>query len=676
MKHQKISAQVPLKSLSCIMSVLSSTNFEMRMKRFLSILAFLLVSFAFVAAQGNGGNNGNGNNGNRGYSNIGNCNGGYGNDGQAASSHTNIFGKSSQMCQLGTNSAETRRLPTLLRPLTADEHKLDAMKEKLGRKGAKVEAGTELSRTNGIDPPIAVNFRANQTIDGTPPDNSIAISNAGLLISADNNMLDYFNDNGDSLLRVRLDTLLKDTAFSLAPFDPMVEYDFERDRFYLVFVHGFASPVSKLALLISKTNDPRDGWWEYAIPAIDSVNHGIWMDYPVLGHNRENIFVSALMSQDSTDVFAGNQIMKFDIASALNGGNLLYQTFYNVRDGNGVVSRVIIPASIGQHGTYSKEMYFVSTEATGGDQVHLYYFHAGVIADTIESYAINTATYSLPTDANQLGSTQKLRTGDCKVRSAIYLNGRVHFAFAFDIGQGYCGINYNILDIASKTNTHDTWGLAGTFDYAYPSVASFGVDSTDASVMICFLRSGISIYPQVCVVNYDGSWSPTSKIVHNGQGPVDISVSNLERWGDKTGICRRFNGLSPGNWLAGQYGAGPSVNPYGVDSSWSTWVAEIGDGHSVAQADAAAELVSKMLVYPNPFSGVVTIDFEGYAPKGHHIEVVDLNGRVLLKMKIPYSQEGRPSISLDNSQMKLAAGTYFVRIHENPRYYEKVVVID
>jgi hypothetical protein len=65
-------SKLPPTSLSCIMSILSSTNFEMRMKRFLSILAFLLVSFAFVAAQGNGGNNGNGNwngNGNNGNGN-------------------------------------------------------------------------------------------------------------------------------------------------------------------------------------------------------------------------------------------------------------------------------------------------------------------------------------------------------------------------------------------------------------------------------------------------------------------------------------------------------------------------------------------------------------------------------------------------------------------------------
>jgi Secretion system C-terminal sorting domain len=648
------------------------------MRRLLSGLAFSLFIITTVAAQGNGSGYGYENNGSGLHEQGSGCRNKLvnGNEGHVAASYANSYVTSSHTCQASSHAGESRRLPTLPRPITADEHNLDALKEIMGQKGLALENGIAASKTNGIDPPIGVNFGANQTITGTPPDNSIAISNAGLIISADNNMLDYFNENGDSLLRVRLDTLLKDTVFSLAPFDPMVEYDFERDRFYLVFGHGFASPVSKLVLLISKTNDPRNGWWEYAIPAIDSINHGIWMDYPVLGHNRENIFVSTMMLQDSTDAFVGNQIMKFDIASGLNGGNLSYQTFYNVKDGNGAVPRVIIPASLGQSGNYSKEMYFVSSEATGGDQVHLYYFHAGVTADTIESYAINTATYSLPLDANQLGSTEMLRTGDCKVRSAIYLNGRVHFVFGFDIGQGYCGINYNILDITSKTNTHYTWGLAGTFDYAYPSVASFGVDSTDASVMICFLRSGTSIYPQVCVVNFDGSWSPNSKIVRNGQGPVDISVSNRERWGDKTGICRRFNGLSPGNWLAGQYGAGPSVNPFGVDSSWSTWVAEIGDGHTVGQ-DGVTEVVSfSIVVYPNPFSGVVTMAFDGYAPKGHSIEIVDLTSRVLFKMKIPYSQEGKPSLSLDNSQMKLAAGTYFVRIHENPRYYEKVVVLD
>ncbi len=50
------------------MSILTSINFRTRMKRFLALFAFLLASFSFVAAQGNGGgNNGNGygnNNGN------------------------------------------------------------------------------------------------------------------------------------------------------------------------------------------------------------------------------------------------------------------------------------------------------------------------------------------------------------------------------------------------------------------------------------------------------------------------------------------------------------------------------------------------------------------------------------------------------------------------------------
>lgn len=302
-----------------------------------------------------------------------------------------------------------------------------------------------------------------------------------------------------------------------------------------------------------------------------------------------------------------------EIATALNGGNLNYETLYNVKDGNGNTPFVIVPASIAQTGTYSKEM---------------------------------------------------------------YLNGKVHFAFDFDIGQGYCGINYNILDVSSHVNSHHSWGLAGTFDYAYPSLASYGVDSTDSSFMVCFVRSGATIYPQVCVVNFDGTWSPNSKIVHNGLGPVDISVTNLERWGDRTGICRRYNAVNPGNWLSGHYGTGPLTNQYGLDSCWSTWVAEIGDGPSIGMEGVAGGEELSMLVYPNPAYDHVTIQLMEYKAKGHSLELVDLTGRVLFRETLPSMLSLNQQVVLYRKHLKLAAGTYFVRIHENPRYHEKVVFVD
>lgn len=65
------------------------------MKKYLGLLAFLLVSFTFVTAQGNGGNNGNGNggygnNGNGGNGNSGNWNGGNGNGGNSNNQWANF----------------------------------------------------------------------------------------------------------------------------------------------------------------------------------------------------------------------------------------------------------------------------------------------------------------------------------------------------------------------------------------------------------------------------------------------------------------------------------------------------------------------------------------------------------------------------------------------------------
>lgn len=597
--------------------------------------------------------------------------------GQLASTHMNLYSGKHTGHETRKGVGPTRWLPRPEYPLSSTDIQLRQAKLDAGNSTEYSSwlEGNHVAKAEGIDPPIGLNWRANETINGTPPDNSIAISNGGIVVSADNNSLDYFNDSGDSLLRVRLDTLLKDTIFSQAPFDPMVEYDFEHDRFFIAFVHGFHSSVSKMVLLVSKTNDPRDGWWEYGFQARDSANSDKWLDYATIGHNRENIFVACLLLRDSTNSLVGNRMTRISIQSVLNGGNPQYAMYYNVRDGNGNIATAISPSSIGQIGDYSGRMFFVSSEGFGGNQVHLYKFHQGGVVDTIESFAVNTSAYSIPLDANQLGSTQLLRTGDCKVRSSFYLNGQVHYVFSSDIGQGFCGISYNRIDVSSMTNTRDTWGLSGTFAYGYPSVASFGTDSTDPSVMICFLRSGQTIYPQVCVVNYDGSWSPNSKIVHNGQGPVDISPGDLERWGDRTGICRRFNALDPGIWLSGHFGAGPAINQYGVDSSWTTWVAEIGDGRTVTSPPQSINPTRRMVIFPNPTQGSVSIELQGEFVRDQHILIMDLAGQVVREISIPVSGKRHFLISLEASDMHLPSGTYFVHHLEYPTLHEKLVVL-
>ncbi|MBK6820752.1 MAG: hypothetical protein IPG85_14685 [Bacteroidetes bacterium] len=53
------------------------------------------------------------------------------------------------------------------------------------------------------------------------------------------------------------------------------------------------------------------------------------------------------------------------------------------------------------------------------------------------------------------------------------MNGKLHFTFHSDIGNGWNGINYNRLTVSSLTNQSTTFGLSGSYDYSYPSVASF-----------------------------------------------------------------------------------------------------------------------------------------------------------------------------------------------------------
>ncbi len=540
----------------------------------------------------------------------------------------------------------------------------------------------------GIDPPIGINFRGNQTIAGTPPDNSIAISNGGIIVSADNNSLDIYSDLGgiivsadnnsldiysdlgDSLRRVRNDTLLKDLSFSFLRFDPKVEYDFLTDRFYLTYATGNISSLSNVALLVSKTNDPRDGWWEYPIPAIDPMLEGAWIDRPVIGHNNRDLFVTMTTVDDSTGLPIGNMMFQIEIASVLNGGPMSYLRWHDILNGSGGIHYHLEPASLGQVGTYGPDFYLVSTESDSGDFVHLY--HLDSLG--INAYAIATSHYKTALSEEQLGIIDFLSVKDCKVMSAFYLNHKVHFVFHFDIGSSFAGISYNRINVDSLTNTRDTRGLSGTFGYAYPSVASYGVDSTDESVMVAFLRSGSTIYPQACVLNYDNGWTPTTKIVKNGQGYVNAQPSILERWGDYSGICKRYNSINPGVWMAAQYGAGHAVNQYGVQDAWNTWIAEIGDGRSIAVPESESPRPRNLVLWPNPASTLLNVRIDGAIHSRVELEILDILGSKVGSVECLGNPIGPTLVTISIKDLGLSKGVYFVGSTSNGMGYEKFVV--
>ena len=241
----------------------------------------------------------------------------------------------------------------------------------------------------------------------------------------------------------------------------------------------------------------------------------------------------------------------------------------------------------------------------------------------------------------------------------------IHFVFHSDIGGGWNGINYNRLNVSALTNTSSTFGLSGTCDYSYPSIASFGSNANDKSVMISFLRSGSSIYPQCNVVNCDDNmnWS-ASTIVKEGEGYVDM-ISSTERWGDYTGTCRQYNAQNPKVWVNGMFG--------NVDNVWDTWIAEIGvnsNGINEVSTD------NKVKIYPNPIVHQYHLEFDSKQAEMIEVLIFSSEGKQIQSLFKGMSFTGKNAFSFN--QGALEAGEYFlvVKTSQNQtRINEKIIIV-
>jgi hypothetical protein len=227
-------------------------------------------------------------------------------------------------------------------------------------------------------------------------------------------------------------------------------------------------------------------------------------------------------------------------------------------------------------------------------------------------------------------------------------------------------IVYEKIDVQTGIKTRATWGFVGNSHYAYPNICSFGKTATDESAMLSFLRAEPTLYPEVCVVNFDGGFSTSSTVVKQGSGYADLLNSTNERWGDYTNIQRKYNTSTfPVAWLVGSYGYGDSTNNYygnanGITNGWNAYIAEIGN---IGVGLREGYNKTKIKLFPNPTSDVLYIESVDITS----IEVNNELGQVI-KVNKSLNQTGIIDVkSLNN-------GLYFIKI-TTPKntYYEKFI---
>jgi hypothetical protein len=573
-------------------------------------------------------------------------------------------------------SADLAWLPSLFKVSDNESENEPLLKKiKAEKNRVKQEAayrqGTA-AKTTATIPVVGTNFAGiNNGGTNTPLDNTVAISNAGKIVAFINSKVSYYNTSGTATYTNDLWAMIGDASLVNNMCDPKVIYDYAADRFiFFAQVCDGISANSVVVLGFSKTNDPASGWWIYELTG-NPLGDGSLFDYPKIGISNDELFVTGNLFFEGAGF---NQSVVYQVAKApCYAGGTISAQYWNAISG----AFTILPVSLGQSGsTYGPGIYLVNTAgATSGStniKLHVITNNIASGSAALNSYNVTTPVYSTPGDAAQMGSSRLLDAGDCRALDGFYLNGIIHFVFNTDAGgSGWCGVYYNRLTVSSVTNTSSIFAATGTTDRCYPAVSSIGNSATDQSVMIAFNESNASMYPRTSAVICDNAMAWTSPIVVKaGTSYVHYSWSTTtsDRWGDYTGICRKYNSNPATAWMAGMYGSS--------SNTWLQWIAELKSGTGTI-GSAVPEVVAApgvMKVAPNPVYDGCNIIFTLSEREQITISILDMQGKVVKELYSTTAEAGENVFSFNKAN--LSSGTYFVHVNSKSTLIknEKIVI--
>ncbi|MBK9961112.1 MAG: T9SS type A sorting domain-containing protein [Saprospiraceae bacterium] len=520
------------------------------------------------------------------------------------------------------------------------------------------------------DPVISRKFEGPWMLHGTPPDNSLAISTNGNIVAVNNDGIEYYSSTGTYFAGKYWSDFFTGNDITSKLYDPKVIFDSDKNRFILVVLHGSKANVSKVLLAISYSDNPRnDGWYYYTLDG-DPTNSNSWFDYPGLGQSTNDIVLTGNLFSDD-GVSNESIIYQIDKTSIYNRGTMKYY-YYSGLSNTPINAFSLYPVSYGLKGNYGPGIYLVNAKSGGSDKLRLWYIDDATTGNpNLSSYTITVPAYAPGGNAGQLGSNDVLDSGDSRILGAFYLNGIVHVTHNTNEGNGWGYINYHRITVETLKAQSSTFGLQGSFDYAYPSLTCYAKNKNDLSVMIGFLRSGDDIYPQFRVVFCDQNmdWS-SSVLVNSGESYVDLLNGTTERWGDYIGSCRQYtNSTYPRIWINGSYGSDvPSESRY---DTYRSAIAEIYTIVSATENDTHKELNST--VFPNPVNNSFNYSFNLDAAQQISIRLLDNQGKIVKEFYNDFLVSGTHNLSFSKSN--LTAGNYLLEVVGNKKFKDEKKII-
>lgn len=541
----------------------------------------------------------------------------------------------------------------------------------------KNQSGMQKSGNSNVQPPqVGKMFEGNTYNSSVPMDNTMAISNDGILISAINSTIWMWDLNSDSLIYSA--TFNAFLPFSLgfpSKYDPKITYDPVEDRFMFVFLRGSSPAISLIIVAFSEPGNPLGDWNVYTLPG-NPFDNNRWTDYPAISQNSEDFFITANMiipGEPWQTGFDGSLIWQINKESGYSGQDSLELTLWSDITYNGKLIRNLNPVD-GAEFFEKDNMYLLSNRNfdLANDTIFLLevtdVLSSGNAELTIDAIKAEDSYFLAPAARQADGHT--FDTNDSRVLGAVLFSNSIQFVQnCLDTISGVTGVYHGTVH-----NINGTPQISGNIisfpeedvDLGYPNISHIGDDPSDEKTLISFVHSGPEDFAGTSCVMYDYFQNDyTDRIVlKEGLDYVDVLSGTYERWGDYSGSQTVYS--LPGTvWISGSFGTELQRN--------GTWIAELSNAGSFVDIAENEKNVMEVLSFPNPASEMISVELTVPNTTMAEIGLFSQTGQRIAVLFSDRLKEGRNLLTFDIS--RLTSGQYFIRVlnEEGDMITEKVI---
>lgn len=505
-------------------------------------------------------------------------------------------------------------------------------------------------------------FEGNSYNNRVPNDNTLAISNAGILISCINSKYLYYDTETQTLLDDGyLNDFISSYNLTASKYDPKLTYDPNEDKFILTFLIGNLYQNSKIAMCFSTSNNPMDPWNVYLLDG-NAIGSDHWTDYPAIAVNQDEVFLTGNLLSNNTSWQTGfhqSIIWQIDKWSGYDGASTLNMQIWSDIYDDTIKVRNIHPVK-GARNLGGPKQYFLSNKnfSTESDTVYLISIDNTLQSGQAQMEILQLSTpdhYFLAPNAKQ-SISKELATNDSRVLGAVTDGDWIQYVHnSLDTATGTCAVYHGLITDLNGTPTVSGVIISDTMmDLGYPNIASAASVSGSKECVIGFnFTSPDDTNGLACVYHNDNQEYSDIIKLHTGSAPISILSGSPDRWGDYFGIQRKFN--EPCSvWMAGMYGKS------GANGCWISNVRTQNSCEENFASNEGSVTSVKANLYPNPVHHWAQLDFEWPANDPVAIKILDINGKIIDVIYEDLIKKGKNRISFFTDE--LSKGIYVLSI--------------